>query len=307
MPDLKETIREEALRLGFSFCGFAACQPLHEWRAFNEAFIREGNHAGFRYIERYLKQRLDPQLLLPSARTVIALLLNYFPEEELSSPDNFIISRYARGKEYQPVVKEKAQQLTALMSSLDETAECRIYSDSGPVLEKIWAQRCGVGWQGKNSLIINKSAGSFFFIGIILTSIELEPDTPETDHCGDCRKCQDACPTGALHTPHRLDIRRCLSYYNIENKEECPESLKDKFNGRIFGCDICQEACPYNRFAKPSSEPLFRSSPALAGMRQETWKRLTREHFNTLFQGSPVRRTGYDHFMKCLKMISREG
>lgn len=295
-------IRQKASETGFSYCGFARCEPLEELRPFYSEYLGRQGHAGFSYIERNLRKRIDPRIILPGAKSVISLLLNYFPADHLPETDNYIISKYAYGADYHSLMKHKMNQLTETISAISPDAESRCFVDSGVVSEKSWAQRCGVGWQGKNTLLINKLSGSYFFIGIILTSLELEPDTPETDHCGECRRCIDACPTNALHQPYQLDIRRCISYYTIERKEPVPPGLAGKFHDRVYGCDICQDCCPYNRFATPSGIPEFSLKPELVTMRKADWEQLSQEQFQMLFAGTSVERTGYEHFMRMIRL-----
>jgi epoxyqueuosine reductase len=256
---------------------------------------------------------------MPDAKSVIAVLLNYYPEQVIPEEDNFVISKYAYGSDYQKVVKKKLKELAAFLISppTSETGNTSpptplpeergvknlYFVDSGPVPEKVWAQRCGIGWQGKNTLLINKSSGSFFFIGIILTTLEIEPDEPETDHCGSCDKCVKACPTGALNDPYRLDISRCISYHTIESKLPIPDEFRGKFRDRIFGCDICQDACPYNRFSKPSGDPSRTPHPDLLNMRKRKWHSLTEGQFNELFRGTPVFRTGYKRLIDNISFV----
>ncbi len=245
------------------------------------------------YLERYTEQRLNPELLLPDVKSVIALLMNYYPQEIIPEEDNYIIAKYAYGKDYHSLMKERMKALTDFMKEAFEDPGTRRFIDSGPVLEKFWAQRCGLGWQGKNTIIIHPSAGSFFFIGIIMTTLEMKPDEPETDHCGDCTRCVESCPTGALNEPYQLDITRCISYHTIENRGEIPQEMKGNVHDRIFGCDICQDVCPYNRFAKPAKENHFFPSPELAALRKEDWRELEEGTFNRIFRDSEILRTGY--------------
>jgi epoxyqueuosine reductase len=265
---------------------------------------------------------------MPDARSVIAVLLNYYPDKIIPEEDNFIISKYAYGSDYYVVVKNKINELIDFIISQDlpspsmtaspptpllqergakvTSAKALGFVDSGSVMEKVWAQRCGVGWQGKNTLLINKSAGSFFFIGIILTNLELEPDEPEGDHCGACNKCREACPTGALEQPYQLTISKCISYHTIESKHTIPAEFKGKFNDRIFGCDICQDVCPYNRFSKPSLDPSRTPHPAFLQMRKKDWLSLTEEQFNILFTGTPAYRTGYRRLMENILFVTAD-
>ncbi|MCX6279536.1 MAG: tRNA epoxyqueuosine(34) reductase QueG [Bacteroidetes bacterium] len=299
----ERSISEEALRLGFSFCGFARNESLENLRSFYTDFIRQKDHAGFTYLENFLEKRLNPDLVLKGTRSVIALLMNYYPAEIIPEEDNFIIAKYAYGKDYHRIMRQKMEMMVNFLEKPGIEVKAKSFVDSGAALEKVWAQRCGVGWQGKNTLIINKTAGSFFFIGIIFTNLELIPDASETDHCGDCRRCVEACPTGALNSPYQLDIRKCISYYTIEKKEETPAYLRGKLKDRIFGCDICQDVCPYNRLSKPHAFPGFSPSSELTGMKKNDWLHLTPEIFNRLFSGTAVERTGYLHFMKTIRLI----
>lgn len=295
-------IRTCAGEIGFDACGFARCENLEEWRPFYTDFIAREGHAGFAYLKNNLEKRLNPNLILPGTKSVISLLMNYFPPEPDPDGNSCIISKYAWGKDYHAVMKLKMQMLVDEIRKLDPASENRSFADSGVLLEKVWGQRCGVGWQGKNTLLINKLQGSFHFIGIILTTMELEPDSPETDHCGSCTKCIDACPTGALSTPWQLDIRQCISYYTIENKEDVPEELAAKFQNRIFGCDICQDACPWNRFSRTAAEPAFTIKPPWLSWKMEQWLELTQESFRELFAGTAIERTGYEHLMRMIRM-----
>ena len=255
-----------------------------------------------KYLERYTKQRLNPELLLPGVRSVVALLMNYFPEEVIPEEDNFIVAKYAYGRDYHPLMKDRFNVLVEFIDSFYPGSRSRFFIDSGPVLEKIWAQRCGVGWQGKHTVVINEKDGSFFFIGIILTTLELEPEEPGRNRCGTCTRCVDACPSGALNTPYQLEINRCLSYHTIENRGEIPTTIRGTFSHRIFGCDICQDACPYNRFAKPHREAHFRLQPAFHQLRKTGWLAMTEEEFNQLFRYSEIKRTGYQTLKRNMEL-----
>ena len=239
MSDLKQLIKTEALRLGFSHCGIARNDSLEELRPFYSGFIKREGYAGLKYLETFFEKRLHPELVLEGAKSVIALLMNYFPPDIIPVQDNFIIAKYSYGNDYHRVMRDRINDMVNFMKLSCDTLQAKGFVDSGAILEKAWAQKCGVGWQAKNTLTINQSAGSFFFIGIILTDAEFESDQPETDHCGKCSKCVNACPTGALDIPYQLNIPRCIAYLTIENKEEIPENLRSKLNDRIYGCDIC--------------------------------------------------------------------
>jgi len=269
-------------------------------------FIRRNGHISLGYLEASLEKRLHPELLLEGTKSVIVLMMNYYPLRVIPQSDNFVISKHAYGRDYHVLIRERLTELISFLNSIRGDARAKAFVDSGPVLEKAWPQRCGLGWQGKNSLVINKSTGSFHYIGIILTELILEPDQPETDHCGACEKCVKACPTGALDTPYQLDIRRCISYHTIESKEEIPDEIKDKLNDRIYGCDICQDVCPYNRFAVPHSVPEFIPSGSLMDMRKNDWIALTEPDFDRIFAGSPVKRIAYPRFMRNIRAASQQ-
>jgi epoxyqueuosine reductase len=298
MSDLKQIIKTEALRLGFSHCGVARNDSLENIRPFYAGFIRRKGHASLEYLETNLEKRLHPELVLRGTKSVIALLMNYFPPEIIPDKDNFIIAKYAYGKDYHKVMRNRMQEMIHFMNLSCGKIQAKGFVDSGVVLEKAWAQKCGVGWQGKNTLLIHPSAGSFFFIGIILTDLELEPDPPETDHCGTCSACVRACPTGALDIPYQLNIQRCISYLTIESREEIPGDLKNELKERIYGCDVCQDVCPYNRFARPHPVPEFIPSGSMKHMRKKDWLALDEPRFNQLFDDSPVKRLGYQRLMR---------
>jgi epoxyqueuosine reductase len=294
----KEKIRAFALRLGFDHCGFATARPLEELREFYSHFIRSGSFATLEYLKKYQEARMDPERILPGIKTVIAVLMNYFPEKPIPEEGNFIISKYAYGTDDHVVVRKRLLELKSFLDQLSPSHKSLTFYDSGPVMEKAWAQRCGVGWQGKNTLLINPEGGSFYHIGIIMTTLDVGPDIPETDHCGSCEKCTKACPTGALDHPYTLDIGRCISYHTIENHDNIPEKIKQEFRDRIVGCDICQDVCPFNRFAVPHREPEFHPKEELVNMRKQDWIHLTQEQFDRLFISSSVNRKGYNTLMR---------
>ena len=294
MDDLKAQIRHEALRQGFSRCGFAGYATLEHLRPFYTDYFQQQRQAGMSYLERYLEKRIDPALVMEGTKTVIALLINYYPPETISSDDNYIIARYAYGADYHDVIRAKLKAVTTFMEQFPGNVKARGFVDSGVITEKVWAQRCGLGWQGKNTLLISPGGGSFFFIGIILTNLELLPDEPETDHCGTCDKCLKACPTSALDSPYQLNPGRCISYLTIETKEEISPELRTLIGDRVYGCDICQEVCPYNRHTVPHDIREFLPSERLMRMRKPDWESLTETEFDDLFAGSAVKRAGYE-------------
>ena len=297
---MKERIRAEALRIGFNLCGFARNDSLEELRPFYTDFIRRQGHAGLKYLETYFEKRLHPELVLENTKSVIAVLMNYYPPQVIPETDNFIISKYAYGTDYHQVMRLRMNELVNFMKLSGENLQAKAFVDSGAVLEKAWAQKCGVGWQGKNTLLINKSLGSFVFIGIIFTDLEIEPDPPETDRCGTCNACVAACPTGSLEPPGQLNIPLCISYLTIESSEEIAAELKEKLADRVYGCDICQDACPYNRFALPHAVPEFLPSESLMQLRKKEWLDLTETDFNQIFADSPVKRAGYHRLKRSM-------
>jgi epoxyqueuosine reductase len=242
---------------------------------------------------------------MPEARTVITLLTSYNPETGIPAEDNLIIARYARGRDYHERVKRMLEEVTGGMAEAFGEIRCKRFVDSGVLLEKAWAQQCGVGWRGKNTLLINREHGSWFFIGIILTDLETEYNIPEKDRCGACDRCIRACPTGALEAPHLLNPLKCISYHTIENRETIPDKLSGKFSGRIFGCDICQEVCPFNREPYVNKDPGCQPAPELVAMRRTDWENLTPEKFLCLFRGTPVSRTGYDLLLRNIRFVAK--
>lgn len=298
---MKEEIKEYAASLGFSFCGFTRPEPLDEIREFYLEFIEKQRYATLTYLKRYALQRLDPLLLLPGATTVVALLYNHYSPETSLEEVPLQIANYARGRDGHLVVKPRLRLLANKVSEVFPGSHSRFFFDSGPLLEKQWAQRCGAGWIGKNSLLINPRLGSYVNIGILLTTAEIPADAPETDHCGSCNRCVRACPTGALQEPYRLRIDRCLAYHTIENRGDVPPDIREKTSGWIYGCDICQEVCPYNRSPQPSADPECHPSALLASMRRDDWINLSERSFHELFGETPVARLGYEGLMRNIR------
>lgn len=293
MDIMNEAIRGEAMKLGFAHCGFAKAEPLDHLRDFYTSFIAAGKQQTFSYFDSNAEKRLDPSLLFPGVKSVIALLMNYYPPEIIPAADNYIISKYAWGADYHQVLRDRMDTLIPFINRFQPGTSSRIFVDSGLLFEKAWAMRCGLGWQGKNTLLINKNGGSFYFIGILLTNLELQPDQAETDHCGECNICREACPTGALENPYELNIGKCISYFTIESKVEVPAEIKRHLNDRIYGCEICQDACPYNLFSGADQNTVFAASPELMKMRKANWQALTEDQFNQLFEHSAIKRRGY--------------
>jgi epoxyqueuosine reductase len=297
-------IKQRSAELGFSACGISRAGFLAEEKEQLQSWLLAGMHGEMGYMERNLDKRLDPGLLVEGAKSVISLLYTYFPSEKLSSENNYIISKYAYGKDYHTVIKDKLHSFLVEIREQAGTVAARAFTDSAPVLERAWARRSGLGWIGKNTCLIHPKLGSFFFIAEIITDLELEPDTGNiNDLCGGCTQCLDHCPTGALVEPRLLDARKCISYLTIEYKGPLHEEIKDSFGSMIFGCDICQDVCPWNRFAKPHNEPMFNPSEKLKAMDRKKWASLTEEEFIRLFKGSALERAGYKGVKRNIEVI----
>lgn len=244
-------------------------------------------------MENHFDKRLNPTLLVDDSKSVISLLLNYYPEQTQIA-DSYKISKYAYGQDYHFVIKEKLKEfLFSIQENIGEVSG-RAFVDSAPVLDKAWAAKSGLGWIGKNSNLLSKQVGSFFFIAELIVDLELEYDTAVTDHCGSCTKCIDACPTGAIIAPYVVDGSKCISYFTIELKDNIPQEMKGKFDDWAFGCDVCQDVCPWNRFSKPHNEPLFNPNPELLSMTKKDWEEITEETFRAVFKNSAVKRAKYD-------------
>jgi epoxyqueuosine reductase len=284
-------IKQIASRSGFEFCGISKADFLEEEAPRLENWLNKNMHGKMAYMANHFDKRLDPRKLVDGAKSVVSLLLNYYPEKEISQPENYKISKYAYGADYHSVIKEK---LTEMMEQIrEEIGEVngRIFVDSAPVLDKAWAKKSGLGWVGKNSNLINKQSGSFFFIAELILDLELAADGPVKDYCGTCTRCIDECPTEAIVEPYVVDGSKCISYFTIELKEEIPQEVKGKFQNWIFGCDICQDVCPWNSFAKKHSQQAFAPSEELTKMKNSDWEELTEEIFKNLFKNSAVKRT----------------
>ncbi len=301
-------IKDEALRLGFDDLGVSKAQQLPEDARLMEDWLQKGFQGEMSYLERNREKRYDPRLLVEETATVLTVLQNYYPNEKLSENDNYKISKYAYGKDYHKLIRKKLQQLLNFIERHTGKLEgARAFTDSAPVLDRAWAQKSGLGFIGKNTCLIHPRKGSFFFIGHLLLPIGLEATENEiTDYCGTCRRCLDACPTGALVDAHQLDARKCISYLTIEHKTELPDALKPKFEGWIFGCDICQDVCPWNRFSKPHQEPGFLLSEQLKKMRKKDWDELDEKTFYELFAGSAVTRAGFNGLKRNINFNKKE-
>jgi len=298
-------IKSTAAQLGFSYCGIAKAARLDEDARRLESWLNKGFHGGMTYMENYFELRVDPTKLVPGAKSVITLLLNYFPGEQQKRnvPQ---VSKYAYGQDYHEVIRGKLKTLLQLIKENIGEVHGRGFADSAPVLEKTWAQKSGLGWIAKNGNLITKEKGSFFFIATLIIDLELQIDDPFIkDYCGSCTRCIDACPTDAIHDNKVIDGSRCISYFTIELKDMLiPGKMKGKFENRLFGCDICQDVCPWNRFSKPTREEAFTPVPAILNFSTNDWEELTEEAFKIIFKNSPLKRSKYQGIKRNLKFIS---
>jgi epoxyqueuosine reductase len=285
-------IKQTAKQLGFDYCGISKADFLEEEASRLETWLNKNMHGEMKYMENYFDKRLDPRLLVDGAKSVVSLLLNYFPEE-IQNTNAPKISKYAYGTDYHFVIKEKCKEFIEILKKEIGDVNGRCFVDSAPVMDKAWAQKSGLGWMGKNTNIINKESGSFYFIAELIIDVDLEYDSPIKDFCGTCTKCIDACPTQAIVGPYIVDGSKCISYLTIELKENIPSDFKGKMDNWAFGCDVCQDVCPWNRFSKPHSEPLFNNEHNLFQWSEKDWKEITEEVFKKVFKNSAVKRTGY--------------
>lgn len=296
-------IKEHAKRLGFLSCGISKAGFLEDEAPRLEQWLAQGHHGSMTYMERNFDKRLDPTKLVPGAKSVVSLLYNYYPSAKQSDKEAPKLSKYAYGKDYHFVVKEKLKEL---MHSIEEEigeVSGRAFVDSAPVLDKAWAAKGGLGWLGKHSNLISKKTGSFFFIAELIIDLPLEADTPVTDHCGSCTACIDACPTDAIIAPYQVDGSKCISHFTIELKDAIPQEVKGKFDNWAFGCDVCQDVCPWNRFSTPHQEPEFEPSPELMNLTKNEWHEITEVVFNRLFKKSAVQRTQFSGLQRNLQFL----
>ena len=301
-------VKQEARRLGFDQCGIAAAQKLDDDARRLEAWLTNGYHGTMQYMERHFDLRIDPRKLVPGAKSVITLLKNYYPAA-LQLPEAPVVSKYAYGQDYHEVIRPQLNELLSEMRTRFGHINGRGFVDSAPVLERAWAVRSGLGWVGKNGNLINRQTGSFFFIATLITDLDLEPDAPfATDHCGTCTRCIDACPTEAILPNKVVDGSRCISYFTIELKEMLiPSDMAGRFENRLFGCDICQDVCPWNRFSKPHSEPAFEPIPEVLDMGTGDWEALTEEAFRTIFGRSAIKRARLQGIQRNLAFLKNAG
>ncbi|WP_348661753.1 tRNA epoxyqueuosine(34) reductase QueG, partial [Croceibacter atlanticus] len=285
-------IKNEAKRLGFMSCGISKAEFLEAEAPRLEEWLSKNRHGEMQYMENYFDKRLDPTKLVEGSKSVVSLLLNYYPSET-QTEESYKISKYAFGTDYHFVIKDKLK--TLLHSIQEEIGDVhgRAFVDSAPVLDKAWAAKSGLGWIGKHSNLLSKQAGSFYFIAELIIDLELDYDTPVTDHCGTCTACIDACPTQAIIEPYKVDGSKCISYLTIELKNEIPNGFSNQMDDWMFGCDVCQDVCPWNRFSKPHNEPLFNPHPELLTKSKSEWQELTKEVFAEIFKKSAVKRTKF--------------
>jgi len=297
-------VKEEAKKLGFDFCGISTADFLHEEAPRLEAWLQKNYQGEMQYMENHFDKRLDPRKLVEGTKSVVSLLYNYYPETDLSEKDNFKVSKYSYGTDYHFVIKDHLKTLLNILQAKIGQISGRVFVDSAPILERAWAQKSGLGWVGKNSMLIHPKAGSFYFIAEMLLDISLEPDGPIKDYCGTCTRCLDACPTEAIVAPQVVDGSKCISYFTIELKNEIPAAMQGKFEDWIFGCDICQDVCPWNRFSKPHNEPLFHPSETFSQLTKKDWIEMTEEVFQTTFRKSPLKRTKFEGMKRNIRFLN---
>ena len=290
-------IKQEAHRLGFLSCGISKAGFLEEEAPRLENWLNQNMNGQMSYMENHFDKRLNPTLLVDGAKSVISILLNYYPSE-LQNQDAYKVSKYAYGQDYHSVIKEKLNELLHFIQTEIGEVSGRAFVDSAPVLDKAWAAKSGLGWMGKNSNLITQKVGSFYFIAELIIDLELEYDTPTTDHCGSCTACIDACPTEAIVAPYVVDGSKCISYFTIELKDNLPQEMKGKFDNWIFGCDVCQDVCPWNKFSKPHNEPLIQTAPEILSYSKSDWEEITNDTFQKVFKNSAIKRTKFEGLLR---------
>lgn len=291
--------------MGFLTCGISKADFLEDEAPRLENWLKNNRYGQMTYMENHFDKRLDPRLLVDGAKSVISLLLNYYPSK-LQREDSYKISKYAYGQDYHFVIKEKLKEL--LESIQDHIGEVsgRAFVDSAPVLDKAWAAKSGLGWIGKNSNLITQQVGSFYFIAELIVDLDLDYDNSTTDHCGSCTACIDACPTQAIIAPYQVDGSKCISYYTIELKENLPEAAKGKLDDWAFGCDVCQDVCPWNRFSKAHNEPLFNPNPDILSFSKKDWEEITEDVFLKVFKNSPIKRTKFEGIKRTINFLNND-
>ena len=300
-----QLIKARAKSFGFQSCGISRADFLEEDARPLEKWLKNNFHGEMKYMENHFDKRLDPRLLVEGSKSVISLSYNYFPEEKISTLDNFKISKYAYAEDYHEVIKDILREMvTGLQEEIGEFG-FRVFVDSAPVLERSWARKSGIGWVGKNANLITKQHGSFYFLAEIICDLNLIPDYETTDHCGTCRKCIDACPTNAIVSEKLIDGSKCISYATIELKNDIPDYFTNKMEDWMFGCDICQDVCPWNRFSAPTKQRKFSPNEALKSFKKGEWKELTQELFSEIFRKSPVKRTKFAGLKRNIEFLGK--
>lgn len=299
-------IKQKAADLGFFYCGISKATFLEEEARKLETWLHKGYHGKMSYMENHFDKRVDPRLLVDGAKSVVSLLLNYFPDEEQEDPEAPKLSKYAYGADYHEVIKTKLRALMDYVHTEIGEVSGRVFVDSAPVLDKAWAKKSGLGWVGKNTNLIHPKHGSFFFIAELILDLELQPDGPMKDYCGTCTRCIDACPTEAIVEPYVVDGSKCISYLTIELKDAIlPNEFAGKMDNWMFGCDICQDVCPWNRFSKPHTEAAFQPHESLLKMSKADWADLSEEVFRDLFRHSAVKRTKFAGLQRNIKFLDK--
>lgn len=300
-------IIEKAKGLGFFHVGFSSANFLSEEAPRLEQWLSDNYNGKMAYMANHFDKRLDPRKLEPGTKTIISLLLNYFPNKTQEDPNAPLIAKYAYGKDYHFVIKEKLKSLLTELREHIGNIQGRAFVDSAPVMDKVWAKKAGLGWIGKNTNLIQPQNGSFFFIAELFVDLEISPDGPIKDYCGTCTRCIDACPTDALSTPYVIDSRKCISYLTIELKDaDLPSAFKGKMENWAFGCDICQDVCPWNRFSKAHEEKAFEPHPEFLNLSAQDWEQLTEDTFNGLFGKSPLKRTKFNGMKRNIQFLKKD-
>lgn len=304
--NLARKLKAEAARLGFDACGISRAERLDEEAQRLETWLLQGRHATMGWMDRNFEKRIDPRELVPGARSVVSVLHNYYqPVLHDVSEQTARISRYAWGDDYHDVMKEKLFLLFNFLEEQVGTLNGRVFVDSAPVMDKAWARRCGLGWQGKHSNLLNRQLGSFFFIGEMIVDVPLPADGPIPDYCGTCTRCIDACPTDAIYQPYVVDANRCISYLTIEHRgDDIPEAIKPGMGNWIFGCDICQDVCPWNKFKQPTSEPRYLPRPGINDSEVQDWLEINIEEFRRRFRKNPVKRAKFEGFIRNVRIAA---
>jgi len=303
---LSKRIKQKALELGFNICGIARSRTLEEYGPFLKAWVEEGMHDIMGYLARDIDKRLNPENLFPGAKSLVVTGLSYFSENMQKEPGVPVLSRYTYGSDYHEVISAKLERLLSWIKSVEPGTDGRIVVDNAPLAEKAWAKEAGLGWQGRHSIMINKDIGSFFFIGVLILNAELDYDAPfKKDYCGDCRICMEECPTEAINDNHTIDARRCIANVTIERRGPIPEELVPFLGRRIYGCDRCQEVCPWNKGIIINKTQEFAINEEIAGMSTEGWKNLSREQFSRLFQKTAMGRVKYEKLMDNIEAAMR--